>query len=97
MSRCGCTDRCSCSVVQGPGVTVTGAGSPTNPFVISASGSVPTLGTLQYILAVGGVYAVRPATTDVVVWIGPSIPAAGGTTAGGAGYVAGLDVWMRTL
>lgn len=42
MARCGCASGCACSVVQGPGVTVTGTGSPANPYVISAGDAVPT-------------------------------------------------------
>lgn len=47
MARCsGCSgDRCSCVIRNGENVTVTGAGTPTNPFVISAAagggGAVP--------------------------------------------------------
>lgn len=33
---CGCGDRCTCSVVAGSGVTVTGSGDPSDPFVITS-------------------------------------------------------------
>lgn len=33
---CGCGDRCTCSVVGGEGVTVTGSGDATDPFVVSS-------------------------------------------------------------
>lgn len=37
MARCGCgTDRCSCVIVAGDGIQVDGAGSPSNPIVITA-------------------------------------------------------------
>lgn len=36
MARCGCTSTCSCLVVAGDNVTVTGVGSQANPYVISA-------------------------------------------------------------
>lgn len=40
VARCGCSNTCSCSVVAGAGVTVTGVGSTTDPYVISgAAGS----------------------------------------------------------
>jgi microcystin-dependent protein len=42
MAKCGCAkDFCSCQVVAGAGVTVTGSGSALNPFVISTD-AVPT-------------------------------------------------------
>lgn len=37
MSSCGCGTACACIIRGGAGVTVTGAGTPTAPFVISAS------------------------------------------------------------
>lgn len=38
MPRCGCSgSSCSCSVVSGPGVTVTGVGSADRPYSISAA------------------------------------------------------------
>lgn len=36
MARCGCSSTCSCSVVAGDGVTVSGIGTAGNPYVISA-------------------------------------------------------------
>lgn len=33
---CGCGDRCTCSVIAGTGVTVTGSGDSTDPFVVSS-------------------------------------------------------------
>lgn len=42
MARCGCgTDRCNCSIVAGPGITVEGNGSPGVPVVISAEPAPP--------------------------------------------------------
>lgn len=40
MARCGCSGSCGCSVAAGPGVTVTGNGSASNPYVITAGGAV---------------------------------------------------------
>lgn len=37
---CGCGDRCTCSVVGGEGVTVTGSGDATDPFIVSAPETV---------------------------------------------------------
>lgn len=45
----------------------------------------------------GGTYAGRPAWPGRVNWIGVDPPASGGTTAGGAGAVAGLDSWTRSV
>ncbi|MEU9576329.1 hypothetical protein [Streptomyces chilikensis] len=39
MAQCGCSRRCTCSVVAGPGVTVDGTGSSSNPYVISSPDS----------------------------------------------------------
>lgn len=38
MGRCSCGSTCSCKVIAGTGVTVTGVGSEASPFVISATG-----------------------------------------------------------
>lgn len=45
MAKCGCsgTAVCTCAVVAGPGVTVSGVGSATNPYVISAEGGSTTV------------------------------------------------------
>lgn len=42
MASCGCSSsrRCACTVTAGPGVTVEGTGSLTNPYVVSTSGTV---------------------------------------------------------
>lgn len=40
MADCGCSRRCTCTVTAGPGVTVGGNGSTTNPYIISASAAV---------------------------------------------------------
>lgn len=37
MARCGCGGACACSLVTGPGVVVTGSGTPANPWVPSAA------------------------------------------------------------
>jgi microcystin-dependent protein len=43
MVRCGCaSDQCSCNIVEGQNVTVSGTGSRTNPYVISAATQVLT-------------------------------------------------------
>ncbi|MGX1301319.1 3D (Asp-Asp-Asp) domain-containing protein [Streptomyces albogriseolus] len=39
LPNCGCSQRCTCRVTAGPGVTVDGNGSPGTPYVISAPGS----------------------------------------------------------
>lgn len=39
IARCGCSsDRCGCNFVAGNGVAISGAGSPSNPYVVSAEG-----------------------------------------------------------
>lgn len=32
----GCTDTCSCNIQAGPGITITGSGTPSNPFVVTS-------------------------------------------------------------
>jgi microcystin-dependent protein len=38
MARCNCSGTCTCSVVAGAGIKVTGAGAPNAPYVIEAEG-----------------------------------------------------------
>lgn len=38
MARCDCSRICSCVFEEGANITITGTGSPTNPYVISAAG-----------------------------------------------------------
>jgi len=45
----------------------------------------------------GGSYPNRPAYGGAIWWMGPDQPTGGGTTAGGAGAVDGLDVWFKTV
>jgi hypothetical protein len=47
-------------------------------------------------VAVSGVYPLRPATANRVIWYGPIQPATGGTTAGGGGAVDNYDRWVVT-
>lgn len=43
-SRCGCgSAQCSCAVIAGTGITVSGVGSASNPYVITASGAALTI------------------------------------------------------
>lgn len=37
MARCGCGGSCSCALISGDGVTVTGSGTPANPWVPNAA------------------------------------------------------------
>jgi hypothetical protein len=40
MARCGCASNvCGCKVEAGPGITVTGSGSPADPYVVSGEGA----------------------------------------------------------
>lgn len=43
MARCGCTGQCSCVFAEGDNVTISGTGTPSSPYIISAD--VPTPGT----------------------------------------------------
>lgn len=44
MAKCGCGGAtCSCLITPGSNVTITGAGSSTNPYVISSTGTVLTV------------------------------------------------------
>lgn len=48
MARCGCASgQCSCRVEGGTGIEVTGTGTASNPFVVSASGSPTSLTTVD--------------------------------------------------
>lgn len=60
MARCGCASSCSCSVVAGSGVTVTGDGSIGDPFVVS-SGDVSCAQIRACLSGVDGV-SYSPAT-----------------------------------
>jgi len=51
---------------------------------------------LRYIPEISGVYAARPPSTGPILYIGPDSPPGGGTTAGGAGAVDDLDLWLQT-
>lgn len=43
MATCCSTQRCSCLVAAGPGVTVEGNGSAAHPYVVSSSGDAEDL------------------------------------------------------
>lgn len=60
-------------------------------FITPGSGGVS-----PFIYEVSGSYPNRPAGTGVFKWIGADRPTGGGTTAGGAGAVNGLDIWGTT-
>lgn len=45
MARCGCGGACSCALVSGANTTVTGSGTPANPWVVNASTDCPTVRT----------------------------------------------------
>lgn len=49
MARCGCGGQCACVLNPGPGIAVDGTGTPTSPYVISATNAddVVTLGDDQ--------------------------------------------------
>jgi hypothetical protein len=42
MAKCCGSSGCKCAVTAGPGVTVNGNGSPTNPYIVSATSGTPT-------------------------------------------------------
>lgn len=39
MARCGCSSECSCTIIAGDGVTVTGTGVPGDPYIVESSAS----------------------------------------------------------
>lgn len=43
MPRCGCAGVCSCVFEAGDGITITGAGTPANPVIISSTGDDITI------------------------------------------------------
>jgi hypothetical protein len=94
LARCGCgTDRCNCSFVAGPGITLEGNGSPGVPVVVSADPPPPlevanddscvTLagsGTTASPLAAGLRLDPDPANAAVCGPDGLMVPAGGGAT-----------------
>jgi hypothetical protein len=66
---------------------------PLSSDIVLTNSDVDTMGRCR---AVAGVYPPRPASTKEVVFVGPNPPDSGGTTAGGAGAVANLDIWWVT-
>lgn len=73
MARCGCGEECACTVQGGTGTTVTGSGTPANPYVITSTGATcdqvrPCLsgGTgVTYNPATGVISAGAPSCNDV--------------------------------
>jgi hypothetical protein len=100
MAKCCGARSCSCTVTAGPGTTVEGNGSPTNPYVISAGAGTPTaLGvtdtpTVDLTLAGAGT-AGDPYDVSAAVILDPA-PPGGGTNLLEAGpdglYVECADV-----
>ena len=43
MAKCCGVNGCKCAVTAGPGITVDGNGSPTNPYIVSADAAEPTV------------------------------------------------------
>ncbi|MGA5202807.1 hypothetical protein [Streptomyces variegatus] len=100
MTKCCGARSCSCTVTAGPGTTVDGDGSPTNPYVISAGAGTPTaLGvtdTPTVDLALTGTgSAADPYDVSATVRLDPA-PPGGGTNLLEAGpdglYVECADV-----
>jgi hypothetical protein len=61
LAGCG-SARCTCVVAAGPGVTVDGAGSTTNPYIISAGGGPVTCDQVRPCLSAGDGASYDPAT-----------------------------------
>jgi hypothetical protein len=82
MAKCCGARSCSCTVTAGPGTTVEGNGSPTNPYVISAGAGTPTaLGvtdtpTVDLTLAGAGT-AGDPYDVSAAVILDPAPPGGG--------------------
>lgn len=67
MSRCGCDGPCGCSLQAGPGATVSGSGSPTDPWIISSAATAPAIG--PGLTGTGA--AATPIKANVSTWTWP--------------------------
>lgn len=78
----------------GEKVTATGTGATKTITVATPTNS--DVGAIGYCIEASGTYPGRPASTAPILFMGADQPASGGTTAGGAGAVNGLDIWFKT-
>ncbi len=100
--RCGCaSDTCSCEVIGGDGIIVTGAGSPRNPYVVTSTvAQIETGFDVQYnnvdivhdvhqIDFRGSAVSVSPGTDEIVVTVTQPDPVSGYTVPVGAMWMFG--------
>jgi microcystin-dependent protein len=98
--RCGCaSDSCSCEIVGGEGVVVTGAGSPRNPYIVSSTvadietgidiqyNNVDVIRDVHQIDFRGSAITITPGTDEAVVTVTVPDPVSGYSVPVGA-------IWM---
>lgn len=100
--RCGCaSDECSCVVVAGDGIIVTGAGSPRNPYLVTSTvaeietgfdvqyNNVDVIKDVHQIDFRGTAVQVTPGTDEIVVTVNQPDPVSGYTVPTGAMWMFG--------
>ncbi len=101
--RCGCaSDSCACTVVAGDGMTVTGAGSDSNPYIVTSNVSdIETGFDVQYnnVNVVrdvhrldfrGSAISISPGTDEAVVTVTVPDPTSGAVIPTGAIWMFGM-------
>lgn len=100
--RCGCaSDSCSCEVVGGEGIVVTGAGSPRNPYIVNSTvadietgvdvqyNNVTVIRDVHQLDFRGSAITITPGTDEAVVTISVPDPVSGYSVPTGAMWMFG--------
>jgi len=103
--RCGCaSDSCSCEVVGGDGIIVTGAGSPRNPYIVTSTvaqietgfdvqyNNVDVVRDVHQIDFRGTAVQVTPGVDEIVVTVNQPDPVSGYSVPTGAMWMFGAGV-----